>query len=90
MNEIFDDLIKEIADNCVKSFNDKSKSLLPSEEKIVKKLKYMGIISKRDEDNHLSLTAGSVSYALNESFEIDRDYNASINLEKAKVYKVIA
>ena len=73
MNEIFDDLIKEIADNCVKSFNDKSKSLLPSEEKIVEKLKYMGIISKRDEDNHLSLTAGSVSYALNESFEIGRD-----------------
>lgn len=73
MNEIFDDLIKEIADNCVKSFNDKSKSLLPSEEKIVEKLKYMGIISKRDEDNHLSLTAGSVSYALNESFEIERD-----------------
>lgn len=73
MNEIFDDLIKEIADNCVKSFNDKSKSLLPSEEKIVEKLKYMGIISKRDEDNHLILTAGSVSYALNESFEIERD-----------------
>lgn len=73
MNEIFDDLIKEIADNCVKSFNDKSKSLLPSEEKIVEKLKYMGIISKRDKDNHLSLTAGSVSYALNESFEIERD-----------------
>ena len=73
MNEMFDDLIKEIADNCVKSFNDKSKSLLPSEEKIVEKLKYMGIISKRDEDNHLSLTAGSVSYALNESFEIERD-----------------
>lgn len=73
MNEIFDDLIKEIADNCVKSFNDKSKSLLPSEEKIVEKLKYMGIISKRDEDNHLSLTAGSVSYVLNESFEIERD-----------------
>jgi hypothetical protein len=73
VNEIFDDLIKEIADNCVKSFNDKSKSLLPSEEKIVEKLKYMGIISKRDEDNHLSLTAGSVSYALNESFEIERD-----------------
>lgn len=73
MNEIFDDLIKEIADNCVKSFNDKSKSLLPSEEKIVEKLKYMGIISKKDEDNHLSLTAGSVSYALNESFEIGRD-----------------
>lgn len=73
MNEIFDDLIKEIADNCVKSFNDKSKSLLPSEEKIVEKLKYMGIISKKDEDNHLSLTVGSVSYALNESFEIRRD-----------------
>lgn len=73
MNEMFDDLIKEIADNCVKSFNDKSKSLLPSEEKIVEKLKYMGIISKKDEDNHLSLTAGSVSYALNESFEIGRD-----------------
>lgn len=73
MNEIFDDLIKEIADNCVKSFNDKSKSLLPSEEKIVEKLKYMGIILKKDEDNHLSLTAGSVSYALNESFEIERD-----------------
>lgn len=73
MNEMFDDLIKEIADNCVKSFNDKSKSLLPSEEKIVEKLKYMGIISKKDEDNHLSLTAGSVSYALNESFEIRRD-----------------
>lgn len=73
MNEIFDDLIKEIADNCVKSFNDKSKSLLPSEEKIVEKLKYMGIILKKDEDNHLSLTAGSVSYALNESFEIRRD-----------------
>lgn len=70
---MFDDLIKEIADNCVKSFNDKSKSLLPSEEKIVEKLKYMGIISKKDEDNHLSLTAGSVSYALNESFEIGRD-----------------
>lgn len=73
MNEMFDDLIKEIADNCIKSFNDKSKSLLPSEEKIVEKLKYMGIISKKDEDNHLSLTAGSVSYALNESFEIGRD-----------------
>lgn len=73
MNEMFDDLIKEIADNCVKSFNDKSKSLLPSEEKIVEKLKYMGIISKKNEDNHLSLTAGSVSYALNESFEIGRD-----------------
>lgn len=73
MNEIFDDLIKEIADNCVKSFNDKSKSLLPSEEKIVEKLKYMGIILKKDEDNHLSLTAGSVPYALNESFEIERD-----------------
>ena len=73
MNEMFDDLIKEIAENCVKSFNDKSKSLLPSEEKIVEKLKYMGIISKKDEDNHLSLTAGSVSYALNESFEIGRD-----------------
>ena len=73
MNEMFDDLIKEIADNCVKSFNDKSKSLLPSEEKIVEKLKYMGIISKKDEDNHLSLTAGSVSYTLNESFEIGRD-----------------
>lgn len=73
MNEIFDDLIKEIADNCVKSFNDKSKSLLPSEEKIVEKLKYMGIISKKDEDNHLSLTVGSVFYALNESFEIRRD-----------------
>lgn len=73
MNEMFDDLIKEIADNCVKSFNDKSKSLLPSEEKIVEKLKYMGIISKKDEDNHLSLTVGSVSYALNESFEIRRD-----------------
>lgn len=73
MNEMFDDLIKEIAENCVKSFNDKSKSLLPSEEKIVEKLKYMGIISKKDEDNHLSLTAGSVSYALNENFEIGRD-----------------
>lgn len=73
MNEMFDDLIKEIADNCVKSFNDKSKSLLPSEEKIVEKLKYMGIISKKDEDNHLSLTVGSVSYVLNESFEIGRD-----------------
>lgn len=73
MNEMFDDLIKKIADNCVKSFNDKSKSLLPSEEKIVEKLKYMGIISKKDEDNHLSLTVGSVSYALNESFEIRRD-----------------
>ena len=73
MNEIFDDLIKEIADNCVKSFNDKSKSLLPSEEKIVEKLKYLGIVSKKDEDNHLSLTAGRVSYALNEYFEIERD-----------------
>lgn len=73
MNELFDDLIKEIADKCVETFNDKSKSLLPSEEKIVEKLKYLGIISKKDEDNHLSLTAGSVSYALNESFEIERD-----------------
>ena len=73
MNEMFDDLIKEIAENCVKSFNDKSKSLLPSEEKIVEKLKYMGIISKKDEDNHLSLTAGSVSYALNEFLETGRD-----------------
>lgn len=73
MNELFDDLIKEIADNCVKSFNDKSKSLLPSEEKIVEKLKYLGIVSKKDEDNHLSLTAGRVSYALNEYFEIERD-----------------
>lgn len=73
MNELFDDLIKEIADKCVETFNDKSKSLLPSEEKIVEKLKYLGIISKKDEDNHLSLTAGSVSYALNEYFEIGRD-----------------
>lgn len=73
MNELFDDLIKEIADKCVETFNDKSKSLLPSEEKIVEKLKYLGIISKKDEDNHLSLTAGSVSYALNELFEIGRD-----------------
>ena len=73
MNELFDDLIKEIADNCVKSFNDKSKSLLPSEEKIVEKLKYLGIVSKKDENNHLILTAGRVSYALNEYFEIERD-----------------
>lgn len=85
MNEIFDDLIKEIADNCVKSFNDKSKSLLPSEEKIVEKLKYMGIISKRDEDNHLSLTAGSVSYALNESFEIRRDKLKILAIPQDKV-----
>ena len=42
-------------------------------KKIVEKLKYLGIISKKDEDNHLSLTAGSVSYALNELFEIGRD-----------------
>lgn len=89
MNEMFDDLIKEIADNCVKSFNDKSKSLLPSEEKIVEKLKYMGIISKRDEDNHLSLTAGSVSYALNESFEIGRDKLKLLVIPQNKV-RVIA
>lgn len=88
MNEIFDDLIKEIADNCVKSFNDKSKSLLPSEEKIVEKLKYMGIISKRDEDNHLSLTAGSVSYALNESFEIGRDKLKLLVIPQDKVRKI--
>lgn len=89
MNEMFDDLIKEIADNCVKSFNDKSKSLLPSEEKIVEKLKYMGIISKKDEDNHLSLTAGSVSYALNESFEIGRDKLKILVIPQNKV-RVIA
>lgn len=89
MNEMFDDLIKEIADNCVKSFNDKSKSLLPSEEKIVEKLKYMGIISKKDEDNHLSLTAGSVSYALNESFEIERDKLKILAIPQNKV-RVIA
>lgn len=89
MNEMFDDLIKEIADNCVKSFNDKSKSLLPSEEKIVEKLKYMGIISKKDEDNHLSLTAGSVSYALNESFEIGRDKLKLLVIPQNKV-RVIA
>lgn len=89
MNEMFDDLIKEIAENCVKSFNDKSKSLLPSEEKIVEKLKYMGIISKRDEDNHLSLTAGSVSYALNESFEIGRDKLKILVIPQNKV-RVIA
>lgn len=89
MNEMFDDLIKEIADNCVKSFNDKSKSLLPSEEKIVEKLKYMGIISKKDEDNHLSLTAGSVSYALNESFEIGRDKLKILAIPQNKV-RVIA
>lgn len=88
MNEIFDDLIKEIADNCVKSFNDKSKSLLPSEEKIVEKLKYMGIISKRDKDNHLSLTAGSVSYALNESFEIGRDKLKLLVIPQDKVRKI--
>lgn len=88
MNEIFDDLIKEIADNCVKSFNDKSKSLLPSEEKIVEKLKYMGIISKRDEDNHLSLTAGSVSYALNESFEIGRDKLKLLVIPQDKVREI--
>lgn len=88
MNEIFDDLIKEIADNCVKSFNDKSKSLLPSEEKIVEKLKYMGIISKRDEDNHLSLTAGSVSYALNESFEIERDKLKLLVIPQDKVREI--
>jgi hypothetical protein len=88
VNEIFDDLIKEIADNCVKSFNDKSKSLLPSEEKIVEKLKYMGIISKRDEDNHLSLTAGSVSYALNESFEIGRDKLKLLVIPQDKVRKI--
>lgn len=73
MNEIFDDLTKEIADKCVESFNDKTKSLLPSEEKIVENLKYLGIISKKDEDDHLILTAGRVSYALNESFEKERD-----------------
>lgn len=89
MNEMFDDLIKEIADNCVKSFNDKSKSLLPSEEKIVEKLKYMGIISKKDEDNHLSLTVGSVSYALNESFEIERDKLKILAIPQNKV-RVIA
>lgn len=88
MNEIFDDLIKEIADNCVKSFNDKSKSLLPSEEKIVEKLKYMGIISKKDEDNHLSLTAGSVSYALNESFEIGRDKLKLLVIPQDKVREI--
>lgn len=88
MNEMFDDLIKEIADNCVKSFNDKSKSLLPSEEKIVEKLKYMGIISKKDEDNHLSLTAGSVSYALNESFEIGRDKLKILVIPQEKVRKI--
>ena len=88
MNEIFDDLIKEIADNCVKSFNDKSKSLLPSEEKIVEKLKYMGIILKKDEDNHLSLTAGSVSYALNESFEIGRDKLKLLVIPQDKVRKI--
>lgn len=85
---MFDDLIKEIADNCVKSFNDKSKSLLPSEEKIVEKLKYMGIISKRDEDNHLSLTAGSVSYALNESFEIERDKLKLLVIPQDKVREI--
>lgn len=73
MNEIFDDLTKEIADKCVESFNDKTKSLLPSEEKIVENLKYLGIVSKKDEDAHLILTAGRVSYALNESFEKERD-----------------
>lgn len=73
MNEIFDDLTKEIADKCVESFNDKTKSLLPSEEKIVENLKYLGIVSKKDEDDHLILTAGRVSYALNESFEKERD-----------------
>lgn len=88
MNEMFDDLIKEIADNCVKSFNDKSKSLLPSEEKIVEKLKYMGIISKKDEDNHLSLTAGSVSYALNESFEIGRDKLKLLVIPQDKVREI--
>lgn len=88
MNEIFDDLIKEIADNCVKSFNDKSKSLLPSEEKIVEKLKYMGIISKKDEDNHSSLTAGSVSYALNESFEIERDKLKLLVIPQDKVREI--
>lgn len=88
MNEIFDDLIKEIADNCVKSFNDKSKSLLPSEEKIVEKLKYMGIILKKDEDNHLSLTAGSVSYALNESFEIGRDKLKLLVIPQDKVREI--
>lgn len=88
MNEIFDDLIKEIADNCVKSFNDKSKSLLPSEEKIVEKLKYMGIILKKDEDNHLSLTAGSVSYALNESFEIERDKLKLLVIPQDKVREI--
>lgn len=88
MNEMFDDLIKEIADNCVKSFNDKSKSLLPSEEKIVEKLKYMGIISKKDEDNHLSLTAGSVSYALNESFEIERDKLKLLVIPQDKVREI--
>lgn len=88
MNEIFDDLIKEIADNCVKSFNDKSKSLLPSEEKIVEKLKYMGIILKKDEDNHLSLTVGSVSYALNESFEIGRDKLKLLVIPQDKVREI--
>lgn len=88
MNEIFDDLIKEIADNCVKSFNDKSKSLLPSEEKIVEKLKYMGIILKKDEDNNLSLTAGSVSYALNESFEIGRDKLKLLVIPQDKVREI--
>ena len=73
MNEIFDDLTKEIADKCVENFNDKTKSLLPSEEKIVENLKYLGIVSKKDEDDHLILTAGRVSYALNESFEKERD-----------------
>ena len=88
MNELFDDLIKEIADKCVETFNDKSKSLLPSEEKIVEKLKYLGIISKKDEDNHLSLTAGSVSYALNESFEIGRDKLKLLVIPQDKVREI--
>lgn len=88
MNELFDDLIKEIADKCVETFNDKSKSLLPSEEKIVEKLKYLGIISKKDEDNHLSLTAGSVSYALNEYFEIGRDKLKLLVIPQDKVREI--
>ena len=89
MNELFDDLIKEIADKCIETFNDKSKSLLPSEEKIVENLKYLGIISKKDEDDHLILTAGIVSYALNEYFEIGRDELKILVIPQNKV-RVIA
>jgi hypothetical protein len=54
----------------------------------VEKLKYMGIILKKDEDNHLSLTAGSVSYALNESFEIGRDKLKLLVIPQDKVREI--